>query len=271
MPEVILISVKPSDFAVTDSDPAVADAVRLLHRRRGWVWATVISVVALVLAAGLLGALSPDGTGAGAAVGVIFVLLLTVAVIIGLVASVADTVRLRRRDAGVRQRARHRTAHYPVRAHAYSYPPRHRFTWLFGWVIMLIWVGVGVASLPGLVDGVAYLTGAESTATFLPASYAQDCGRSGCTTVTDGRLTSGASATWPDQVPLGQAFPVREPIWQWGSGSQLIDGNGAAIGLIFVGVLFDGAAALVLVHVVKLVRRWLRHRQQARQLAGIHH
>jgi hypothetical protein len=132
-------------------------------------------------------------------------------------------------------------------------------------------VGVGVASLPGLVDGVAYLTGAESTSTFRPASYAQDCGRSGCTPVTDGRLTGGASATWPDQVPLGHAFPVREPIWRWGSGSQLVDGNGAAIGLIFVGVLFDGAAALVLVHVVKLVRRWLRHRQQARQLAGMHH
>jgi hypothetical protein len=68
--------------------------------------------------------------------------------------------------------------------------------------------------------------------------------------------------------PLGQALPVREPIWQWGSGSQLADGNGAAIGLIFAGVLFDGAAALVLVHVIKLVRRWLRHHQQGRQMAG---
>jgi hypothetical protein len=63
------------------------------------------------------------------AVGLIFVLLLTVVAIVSLAASVVDTVRLRRRAAGVRQRAVQRTAHYPAWAYAYSYPPRHRFTW----------------------------------------------------------------------------------------------------------------------------------------------
>jgi len=234
--------------------------VRLLHRRRGWTWAAVISVVAWLTAAGLLGSLAPDGgSGAGVAVGSIFVLLLTVAAIVALVASVTDTVRLRRRDPGVRQRAAGLTAHHPARAHAYSYPPRHRFTWVFGWITMVILLGLGVAALPGLVDGVAYLAGAESTSVFRPASYGQDCGRSGCTTVTHGSLASGASVTWPDQVPIGQAFPVRTPLWNWGFGSQLIDGGGSATGLIVAGVLLDGFSVIVLVHVVKLARRWRRH------------
>jgi hypothetical protein len=260
--------VKSRDSVVTDSDPEVVATVRLLHRRRGWIWATVISVVAWLTVAGLLGSLAPNATGPGEAVAAIFVLLLTVVAVVGLVASVVDTVRLRRRDAGVRHQAMRRTAHYPARAHAYSYPPRHRFSWVFGWITMLILLGVAVPALPGLVDGVAYLAGTESSATFLPTSYSQDCGRSGCTTVTDGFLASGASVTWPGQVPLGLAFGVREPVWDWGFGSGLIDGDGTAIGFIIGGVLFDGFAVLVLVHLVKLVRRWLRHRQQDRQLAG---
>jgi hypothetical protein len=257
-----------SPAAGADPDPQVAATVRLLHRRRGWVWATVIGVVAWLTAAGLLGSLAPDDHGAGAAVGSIFVLLLTVVIIVGLVASVTDTVRLRRCDTGLRHRAAQRTAHYPARAHAYSYPPRHRFTWVFGWIMMVILLGLGVAVLPGLVDGVAYLAGAESSTVFRPVSYGQACGRSGCTTVTNGFLANGASVTWPDQVPIGRAFGVREPLWDLGFGSQLIDGTGTAVGLIIAGVLCDGFAVLVLAHVVKLTRRWLQHHQQGRRVAG---
>jgi hypothetical protein len=180
-----------------------------------------------------------------------------------------DTVRLRRLDGGVRRQAGGRTAHYPVRAHAYSYPPRHRFTWIFGWVMLLVLLGLGVASLPGLVDGVAYLAGAESSSTFLPLDYSQVCGRSGCTTVTDGVLSNGSSVTWPDQVPLGQSFTVREPLWNWGFGTQMIDGDGSAIGMIIAGLLFTVAGVFVLVHLFKLARRWLRHRQLGRQMAGV--
>jgi len=255
--------------AVTDSDPEVAATVRLLHRRRGWAWTTVISVVAWVTACGLLGSLAPNASGAGLAVAAIFILLLTAVAVVALVASVTDTVRLRRRDAGVRVQARHRTAHYPARAHAYSYPPRHRFTWVFSWVMMAVLLGIGVASLPGVVDGVAYLAGAESSSTFLPLSYGQDCGRSGCSTVTYGVLANGASVTWPDQVPLGQAFAVREPLWNWGFGAQMIDGDGSAIGTIVAGVLFNLFGVFILVHLFKLARRWLRHRQLGRQMAGV--
>jgi hypothetical protein len=106
------------------------------------------------------------------------------------------------------------------------------------------------------------VAGAESSSTFLPTSYGQDCGRGGCNTVTNGVLASGASVTWPDQVPLGLSFPVREPTWDWGFGTQLIDGDGTAIVFIIVGLLFDGFSVFVLAHLGKLARRWLRHRQQ---------
>ena len=219
-------------------------------------------------AAGLLGGLDPDGSGAGLAVGAIFVLLLTVVAVVGLVASVVDTVRLHRSDASVRQRARGRTAHYPARAHAYSYPPRHRFTWVFGWITMLILVGIAVPMLPGLVNGVAYVAGAESSTTFLPLSYGQECGRSGCSPITNGILADGSSVNWPDRVPLGQAFAVREPLWNWGYGSGLIDGDGTATVDIVLGVVFGGFGVLVLVYLAKLVVRWLRHGRLGRQVAG---
>src|SRR3984957_16735020 len=257
------------ESAVTDSDPEVAATVRLLHRRRGWAWTTVISVVAWLTACGLLGSLAPNASGAGLAVFAIFILLLTVVGVVALVASVVDTVRLHRRDAGVRRQALRRTRHYPVRAHAYSYPPRHRFTWVFSWVMMLILLGIGVASVPGLVDGVAYLAGAESSSTFLPLSYGQDCGRSGCSTVTYGVLANGTSVTWPEQVPLGRSFAVREPLWDWGFGAQMIDDDGTAIGTIVAGVLFTITGVFILVHLFKLARRWLRHRQLGRQMSGV--
>ena len=80
------------------------------------------------------------------------------------------------------------------------------------WIGLLILLGVGVAVLPILVDGVGYLTGAENSSVFLPLSYSQECGRDGCNTVTDGTLASGASVSWPRQVPLGQDFLLREPL-----------------------------------------------------------
>ena len=257
------------EAAPADADPEVAAAVRLLHRRRGWIWATVISVVAWLTAAGLLGALAPGGSGAGVAVGSVFILLLTVVALVGLIASVVDTVRLHRLDPGLQARARPRTAHHPVQAHAYRYPPRHRFSWVFGWIMMAVVFGLAIPALPGLVNGVAYLAGAESTTTFLPLSYSQDCGRGGCHTVTDGILANGASATWPDQASLGTAFPVREPLWNWGFGSGLIDGDGSAVGSVIAGVIFDGFALLVLYSLVKLVRQWLRHRRENRQPLGV--
>jgi hypothetical protein len=251
------------------TDPDVAATVRLLHRRRNWIWTTVIAVVAWVVACGVLGAQSPSASGAGLGVAAVFILLLTAVGVIALVASVVDSVRLHRVDPDVRRQAAPRTAHYPVRAHAYSYPPRHRPSWVFSWIMLTIVLGLGVVAVPGLVDGVAYLAGAESSSTFTPLSYGQSCGRGGCTTVTYGTLANGASVTWPDQVTLGQPFTVREPLLNWGFGAQMIDGDGTAIGVIIVGLLFDSFAVLLLVHLFKLARRWLRHRQLGGQMADV--
>jgi bacteriorhodopsin len=184
--------VKSPDSAETAPDPAVAAAVRLMHRRRGWVWATVISVVAFLVACGLLGARAPNGSGAGIAVASVFV-------------------------------------------------------------------------LPALVDGVAYLAGAENTVTFVPTSYGQMCGRGGCSTITYGHLgtAAGAPVTWTGQVPIGAPFTVRQPLWNWGFGTQLINGDGSAITYIILGVLFDGFAVLILFALYHAVRQWRRHRQQA--------
>jgi hypothetical protein len=49
----------------------------------------------------------------------------------------------------------------------------------------------------------------------------------------------------------------------WGFGSQLIDGDGTAIGYIIAGVFLDGGAVLVLAAAYHLVHNWLRHRRQA--------
>ncbi len=249
-----------------ESDPAVAAAVRLLHRRRGWIWATAISVVAFLVACGLLGARAPDASGAGVAVASVFILLLAATAVAGLVASIVDTVRVHRLDPAVRAQAAPRTVHYPVRAHAYRYPPQHRWTWVFSWLVMAILLGLGVVALPALVDGVAYLAGAESTATFVPTSFGQTCGRGGCSTITNGYLGTGsnaAPATWPGQVPIGVPFTVRKPVWNWGFGGQLINGDGSAIAYIGLGVLLDGFAVLILFASYKTVRQWRRHRQHA--------
>lgn len=242
----------------------VIDAVRLLHRRRGWVWTAVVGAVVWLVTLGLLGALAPNARGAGVDVAAVFVLLLTIVVVVALVASVVDTVKLHRLDPDVRSQARRRTTHHPVTAHAYRYPPHHRVTWVIAWVGMAIIVGVGVAVLPVLLNGMAYLAGLEKTVTFVPASYGQQCGRFGCSTITNGFLQNAGHTpvTWPGTVPLGQPFAVREPVWAWGFGSQLIHTDPGALGAM-VGALFvDGCSLLVIWAAVWAVRNWRRYRQQ---------
>jgi hypothetical protein len=85
---------------------------------------------------------------------------------------------------------------------------------VFSWLVMAILLGLGVVALPALVDGVAYLAGAESTATFVPTSFGQMCGRGGCSTITNGYIGTGsnaAPATWPGQVPIGVPFTCGSP------------------------------------------------------------
>lgn len=205
-----LTPVRPTHSTDAGYDSHVVNTIRLLHRRRGWIWTMVISVVAWVVTVALLGALAPSAKGAGQAFAGIFVLLLTIIAVVALVASVVDTVRMRRRDTGVRSTASQRTTHHPVRTHAYRYPPRHRFTWVFGWVMLVVIVGLGIGTLPGLVDS-------------------------------------------PRQV--------RQPLWDWAYGSELITSDFGAFGDITVGFLFEVATGFTIFVAVKLMRNWLRHRR----------
>ena len=250
------------------SGPGVSDAIHLVHRRRGWIWTAVGSIVAWLVTLGLLGGLAPNAAGVLLTVVGLLVVVLTVLAIVGVVMTVIDTVRLRRSHPGIRAATTHHFARHPARSHPYRYPPRHRFSWIFAWAMMLSVFGLGIAALPALVDGIAYLAGAEPTTTFTPVSYSQDCGRSGCSTVTDGFISNGTGVTWPDQVPVGQPFTVHEPLWNWGFGTGLIDSDWSAIGSLFAGVLFDSGAVFIGYAMVKVGRNWVRHRRHMAELTG---
>jgi len=246
------------------ADPDVAATVRLLHRRQGWGRAAVTSFIAFLLAAGASSSAKSQGTPPPFWFGV--VILLGALTIVGIVAAVADTALLRRRPPAVRAQAVPLAAHHPSRPHAHHYPPRHQVSWAFRWVGMLLILVVAVVSVPGVVDGVAYLAGAGKTVTFDPVSYQTDCYvRSGCQTSTSGILETGGTgveATWPDVVPLGKPIQVREPVWRWGLGEALIDNDGIAVAAALVSLLMEGAAVVVMVYLVRLTRNWLRHRRQ---------
>jgi len=178
-----------------------------------------------------------------------------------------DTSRIYRADAAVRVSAKAKVSHYPLYAHAYSYPPRHHGSWRFAIFMLVAMTGITVFLLPAEVNSWAYAVGAEHQDTFNPVSYAQACnsvGRYGsCHIVTEGYLSkSGADVVWGSQVPLGQPFSVRGPLWAWGRGRILISSDGAAIPNIVAGLFFDGATLLLLYILVVIVRDTPSRRSQ---------
>jgi hypothetical protein len=125
--------------------------------------------------------------------------------------------------------------------------------------MLVAMTGITVFILPAEVNSWAYVVGAENRDTFNPASYSQACNQmprgGGCHMVTEGYLSkAGENATWGSQVPLGQPFSIRDPLWAWGSGRNLISGDGSAIETIIAGLFFDGITLLLLYVVVVLVR-----------------
>lgn len=73
--------------------------------------------------------------------------------------------------------------------------------------------------------------------------------------MTEGYLSkSGADVAWGSQVPLGQPFSVRDPLWAWGGGRTLTGGDGSAIPTIVAGLFFDGVTLLLLYILVVIVR-----------------
>jgi hypothetical protein len=73
----------------------------------------------------------------------------------------------------------------------------------------------------------------------------------GCHVVTEGYLSrTDAEVSWGSLVPLGQPFRVRDLLWAWGNGQNLIDGDGSAIPDIVAALFFDAVALLLYVLVV---------------------
>lgn len=235
--------------------PETGNAVRLLHRRRGWAWTACVSLIGLVVYVIIGAHFFENLTGALGVISVIPVFALIALALTGLVVVIVDTVRLHRHEPDVRASAKAGTSHHPLYAHAYRYPPRHRGSWLFGLFMLFFLALPAILYLPRQVNGFAYVAGAGRQDTFVATSYHQVCGRGGCSTVTDGYLqNTGADVTWTGQVPLGQSFSVRDPTWDWGSGRTLISGTGDAIGVIVLSLFFDFLAGLMLLAVVMIAR-----------------
>jgi hypothetical protein len=244
--------------------------VRLHHRRRGWAWVGFGSLIGLVAYVIIGVALFANLTGTAATVSVVPLFVLLVLMVVGLITALVDTVRLRGFGAEARRSARESVSHYPVYGHAHGYPPRHHLSWIAALLMLLAMAGVTVIFLPEEVNSIAYVAGLESQDTFHPLDYTQDCGRGGCTTVTEGFLSnSGANVTWGSQVPLDQSFPVRVPVWDWGTGRTLSDGDGGAIAGIVIGLVFNVFTVLLLFALIVIPRtmRSLR-RQTGTAIAG---
>ena len=256
----------PARRATSESSD-VAKLVRLHHRRRGWAWVAIGSVIGLVVYVGIDVNLFENLTGTAETLNVIPVFVLLALVLAGLVVVIVDTSRIHRADAAVRVSAKGSVSHYPLYAHAHRYPPRHRGSWVFAIFMLVAMTGITVFILPAEVNSWAYVVGAENQDTFNPVSYGQACSgvlrRGGCHTVTEGYLSkSGADVTWGSQVPLGQPFSVRDPLWAWGGGRTLTNGDGSAIPNIVAGLFFDGVTLLLLYILVVIVRDTPSRRSQ---------
>jgi hypothetical protein len=248
----------------------VADLVRLHHRRRGWAWVAMGSVIGLVVYVGIDVNLFESLTGTTETLSVIPVFVLLALALAGLVIVIVDTSRIRRADAAVRASAKGSVSHYPLYAHAHSYPPRHHGSWVFAVFMLVAMTAITVAILPAEVNSWGYALGVEHQDTFDPVSYSQSCTGirgGGCRIVTEGYLSrTGAHATWGSQVPLGQPFGVRDPLWAWGTGRNLTNGDGAAIPNLIAGLFFDGVT-LLLVYIVVVIARHNREASEAARAA----
>ena len=236
----------------------VAKLVTLHHRRRGWAWVAVGSAIGLAVYAGIDATLFANLTGTAEILSVIPVFVLLALMLAGLIVAIVDTSRIHRADAAVQTKAKGSVSHYPLYAHAHTYPPRHHGSWVFAIVVLVAMTGIALFLLPAQVNAWAYAVGAEHQDTFHPVSYGQSCTHlsrfGGCHIVTKGYLSaSGEDVTWGTQVPLGQPFGARDPLWDWGTGRTLTGGQGSAIATIVGGLFFDAVALLLLYILVAIV------------------
>lgn len=246
----------PSHSAPSDEgqDPLLAAAVLLVRRRRRWGWTTFAGFIAFLIAISVYSNQYSDATDSGPVAVLAIAAAIAALTITGVVMVVATSVLLGRRTAAQRAQAISSAARKPAGRSGSG-----RSDWMLASGLLVVALGMAVLFLPGLVNGVSYLAGGNM-ATFVPQSYAQSCsyhGNGDCSTVTVGFLRTGGGSvrtSWPEQVPLGRPFQVREPVWTWGLGSALIDGNGIAVGAAVISLIFEGLALLATIFFVKVVR-----------------
>jgi hypothetical protein len=244
----------------------VATLVRWHHRRRGWAWVAVGSVIGLAAYAVIDINLFERLSGTAESLSVIPVVALLALALVGLVVVIVDTAHIHSADADVRVAARASVSHYPLYAHAYRWPPRHLASWVTAIFMLVAMTCITAYILPQEVNAWGYVVGAEHQDDFNPVSYVRTCGTVGraftCQTVTVGYLSrTGAQVNWGPQVPLGMPFSVRDPLWVWGSGRSLINDEGS-VGDIVAGLFFDGVALLLLYVLFVLMRETSPQRSQ---------
>jgi ABC-type Fe3+ transport system permease subunit len=228
-------------MAARDGD--IDGMVRLYYRRRMWVAVWLPSLLGLFVCVLLDSLFSQDLAGSARTFSFIPLFVLLALAVAALFMALAYTVRLRSHGRDYKKE---------VEAHVSRQPVRDPLDGgLFGVVLafaMLCCLFSAVPFLPQEVNSVSYLAGAEQQVTFHPVSHTQSCAaRAGCSTVTIGFLTSSAAdVTWPRDVPLGEDFPVRAPLWNWGAGQRLITSTVGAIGWLLLGLLVNGLALLIL-------------------------
>lgn len=229
----------------------VSKLIKLHHRRRGWAWAGFGSLIGLVVYV-VIGVMEfNDLYGAALTASYVPVFVLFIIAVVGIIAVLVDTVRLRSAGRAERDAARGKVVH----AGPHRYPPKHSGSWAAGIVALVALSFIAVIWLPAEVDGAAYLMGAERQATFHAVSHSRDCGRGGCSTVTDGYLSGSPTVVeLKSDIPLGATRPGREPLWNWALGQNLISGNGDAAGMLGMGLFFDVPTAFLFYGLVTAIR-----------------
>lgn len=224
-----------------------------MRLRRLWGWTALAGFIAFLIAISVYSNQYSDASDSGPVAVLAIAMALGALTVAGLVIVVVTSVLLGRQGAARRARA---LSYADRKSARRSRSGRYDLVLASG--LLIVALGAAVLFLPGLVNGVSYLAGGN-TATFVPQSYAQSCsyhGNGDCSTVTIGILETGGGvrSTWPDEVPLGRSFKVREPVWTWGVGAALMDGDGIAVGAALISLLFDGLTVVAAVFLVKVVR-----------------
>jgi hypothetical protein len=211
-----------------------------MWRRRAWGWVAVLGLAGfLVLGVALLiGVSTPGGGWAGTAQATDAAEVLAVAVGVGTLGAIGESVLLGRQEQG-------RRASLPDRG-----DPAPWLLVLGGLATTAGLLILPVALLPATVNAWGYAVGAEPSATFVASHPYEDCssddsGDQECSWNTDGYLEPGRQyALWTGYLAPGQTRQVSRPLWDWLEGDNLSSGPGDVAGVIFAGLFLGGGLTL---------------------------